>query len=388
MRKVGLAVVTYKDNFGSALQTYATQTVINRFGYETGIFDISRLQKSIKMRKIFYYLSRMFYSDERKYVFNNAKSSAKKNATGGYADNMKTRHMMYTAFYEKELSFLPQAQNWGDLKKQSSACSSVVVGSDQLWGPANIAAKYFTLEFVPDEINKIAYSTSFGVSVLPRQLYRHAKKYLSRINHISVRETSGKTIVKEVTNVEVPVVCDPTMLLSPQEWMSIQEDVPFTDGKYILVYLMGNNPEQRVFVKNLKEKTGYKIVGLLHGSVYLESDEGYCDETPYNVGPGEFLNLIRNASYVCTDSFHCCVFSILYEKNFFAFRRENDNSAFNTNDRLYTLLKWTNLMERIKTGDEEITDSILLDVNYIGISDKIECRRTEGLNYLKDALEG
>ena len=69
MKKVGLAVVTYKDNFGSALQTYATQYVLNELGYETGIFDINGVHKDINKKKIKYYLGRVFQKDERKYKY-------------------------------------------------------------------------------------------------------------------------------------------------------------------------------------------------------------------------------------------------------------------------------------------------------------------------------
>lgn len=79
---------------------------------------------------------------------------------------------------------------------------------------------------------------------------------------------------------------------------------------------MGNNPNQRDIVKELKDMTGMKIVALQHLDEYIPSDEGFADEAPYDVGPAEFLNYIRNAEYICTDSFHCSVFSILYKKKF------------------------------------------------------------------------
>ena len=58
----------------------------------------------------------------------------------------------------------------------------------------------------------------------------------------------------------------------------------------------------------MKEETGCKIIALTHLDEFVKSDEGYADETPYDIGPADFLNLIRNAEYVCTDSFHCSVF--------------------------------------------------------------------------------
>ncbi|MGI6384536.1 MAG: hypothetical protein ACOX1G_04650 [bacterium] len=80
MGNIGLAVVTYKDNPGSALQTYATQYAIRKLGYDAKVFDISGISRSIQMRKIFYYMSRFFSKDEREYVIRNAKSKKAKNS--------------------------------------------------------------------------------------------------------------------------------------------------------------------------------------------------------------------------------------------------------------------------------------------------------------------
>lgn len=311
----------------------------------------------------------------------------KKKNDDNYAKNMSVRHEMYKAFYSKHIKFFPHVDNWKQLSEQSATCDMALVGSDQLWGAANIAGGYFTLEFVPDNVKKIAYSTSFGVSVLPKQLHKHAKKFLNRIEHISVREDSGKMLVKQLTGRDIPVVCDPTMLLTADEWLDIQNEAPFTDGDYILTYFMGDNPEQREFVQRLKEKTGYKIVGLLHGSTFVESDEHYCDETPYDVGPGEFLNLIRHAKYVCTDSFHCSVFSIIYGTEFFAFPRDAEGSAFSANDRLHTLLGWTGLQNRMLTGNENVDDVMNLHLDYNVLQELVADKRKASIDYLKKALE-
>ncbi len=390
MQKIGLAVVTYKDNFGSALQTYATQRVLNDLGYETGIFDISGVHKDINIKKVKYYLRRVLQRDERKYLFDNLLSRGRKKTNASsdkYAENMRIRHLMYQRFNEQWLSFFPRVDGWNGLTKQSLECSHVVVGSDQLWRPSNIAGGYFTLEFVPDRIDKIALSTSFGVSELPKSMYKHAAFFLNRINSISVRENTGKRIVKNLTGRDIPVVCDPTMLLDAQKWMEIQDDKPFTDGDYILVYFMGDNPQHREFVKKLKAATGYKIVGLLHGATYVAADEGLVDEEPYDVGPSEFINLIRNAKYMCTDSFHGTVFSILHGTEFFSFRRYEDASEFSTNDRLHTLLEWTGLSERMLYGNEDVNKCIENTVDWNSVLNKVSLRRSDSMNYLRNALK-
>ena len=387
MKEVGLAVVTYKDNFGSALQTYATQRVIEKLGYRTGIFDISNIHRAIKLRKVKYYAGRIFQPDELRYLLDMIKSHTGKNArSNDYANNMKIRHALNESFSQEHLKFMDRKNSWDEISEQSRTCDHVIVGSDQLWRPSNIAGGYFTLEFVPDQVCKTAYSTSFGVSSVPTGQRKHAQRFLNRIEYISVREDTGRAIVKELTGRDVPVVCDPAMLLNAQDWMSIQREEPMTEGKYILCYFLGDNPGHRAFAKRLKGATGYRIIGLLHGATYIPADDVFADEAPYDIGPSEFVNLIRNAAFICTDSFHGTVFSILNGKRFFTFRRFDDTSGFSTNDRLHTLLNWTGLAGRMLYGTENAEDCVDLKIEYADVFKRIEEKREGSLKYLTDSL--
>lgn len=388
--KIGLVAVTYKDNFGSALQTYATQYVLEKLGYDTRIFEIKGVHRSIMIKKLLYYAFRLFNPVEAKYLFANLSSRSRKNVSvfsDQYAQNMKERHQIYLDFNNKWYKMLPKVRGWNGLKKLAAEMDAVVVGSDQLWRPSNIIGCFFTLEFVPDDIKKIAFSTSFGVPELPERLYRHAKKFLSRIEHISVREYSGASIVKNICGREAKVVCDPTMLLSAEEWMHIQIEKPFAEGYYILMYLMGDNPKQREFVQRLSRATGYRIIGLLHGATYMSYDEDIADEKPYNVGPSEFINLIRYAQYVITDSYHGTVFSILHSKKFFSFRRWPDGSRFSANDRLYTLLKFTGLQSRLLDGRESVEACVKEKIDYNLVLEKVRQKRNESMDFLINALQ-
>lgn len=388
-KKIGIAAVTYKENFGSALQTYATQYILEKMGYDARIFEIKSVQRSIHFRKLIYYAGRVFDSVEFKYLMANLKSRSRKAAsaqTDQYAQNMIVRKEAYRWFNEKWNKMLPLVKGWKELSNQASKMDAVIVGSDQNWRPSNIVGGFFTLEFVPDNIKKISFSTSFGVPELPPRLHKHAKKFLARMDYISVRENSGAEIVRRECGREATVVCDPTMMLTGEEWLHIQNDKPFAKGKYILMYLMGDNPIHRDFIKKLSKETGYKIIGLLHGATYISYDENVADEMPYNVGPSEFLNLIRNAQYVCTDSFHCCVFSILYSTNFFVFRRWPDGSKFSANDRLYTLLKFTGLERRMLVGTEDIGECVKDQIDFEEVLNRVAQRRKESMEYLVNAL--
>jgi len=387
--KIGIAAVTYKDNFGSALQTYATQYTLEKLGFDAKIFEIRGVHRGIMMKKLWYYAGRLFDPEEAKYLFANLTSRSRKQVSASsdkFAQDMKVRHQKYQEFNRKWNKMLPMAKGWNGLRKQASEMDAVVVGSDQLWRPSNIVGSYYTLEFVPDKVKKIAFSTSFGVSELPNRLHRHAKRFLSRIDFISVRENSGVEIVKRESGRDAKVVCDPTMMLTAEEWMYIQNEKPFAEGKYILMYLMGDNPEQRVFVKKLSKETGCRIIGLLHGATYISYDEDIVDEKPYNVGPSEFVNLIRNAQYVCTDSFHCCVFSILNSTKFFAFRRFPDSSKFSANDRLYTLLKFTGLERRMLVGTENIEKCVSDNIDFDEVLSLVTTKRKDSMDYLINAL--
>jgi hypothetical protein len=243
------------------------------------------------------------------------------------------------------------------------------------------------LEFVPSGVKKIAYSTSFGVARLHRSIQKHAKSFLKSFDWISVRENSGKVIVKDMIGRDIPVVCDPTMLLSIEEWNNYVSPEPFIKGNYIACYIMGDSKEQRDFVKRLRKETGYKVVGLLHGSTYISGDDEWVDEAPYNVGPFEFINLLRHAKYVCTDSFHCSVFSILNNTPFFVFRRDSDNEETSANDRIYTLLSWTGLDNRLLYGNENIDNVLKLPLDYNIVNERVAERRKESLEFLTNALK-
>ena len=110
---------------------------------------------------------------------------------------------------------------------------------------------------------------------------------------------------------------------------------------------MGNNLWQREFVEELKRKTGYKIVALLHLDQYIKADEEYVDYAPFDISPTDFINLVKNSEMVCTDSFHGTVFSLIYSKQFFTFMRFSDKATLSTNSRITTLLKCIGVEDRL-----------------------------------------
>lgn len=211
---------------------------------------------------------------------------------------------------------------------------------------------------------------------------------MNRFDYIALREQSACDLVYKLTGRKVQVVLDPTLLFTGEQWMNIQQIEPLTTDNYIFCYLLGNNPDQRTLIKQVQKKTGLKIVALQHLDEYIPSDEGFADEAPYNVGPREFLNYIRNADYIFTDSFHCSVFSILYKKQFFTFSRFSERAKQSTNTRIDNLLNLTELSQRRINSQSDLHSILDMPCNYKGVDERLDMLRQSSIDYLHTALKG
>lgn len=389
MKKIAIASCYFHHNYGSMLQALATQMVLDKLGYSNETIDISGFKREILLAKILYFFKASLTSDIFFEKIGMVKNRIKRRISkGDYARNVFLRDSKFDEFYKKHFrlsSVYNSKQQLGEKCKEKY--SAVLVGSDQLWLPGNIAADYYTLTFVPESVNSISYATSFGQAELPKTSAQKAKKFLKNIRHVSVREEAGQKIVEKVANRKVPVVCDPTLLFDGDEWLIIQNIPPIVSGKYILCYFLGNNSIHRDFAIRLRKETGYKIVALIHLDEFIKGDEKYADETPYDVNPADFLNLIRNAEYVCTDSFHCSVFSILYKRNFFTFHRYHGDTKQSTNSRMDTLFNMVGIKDRLLAGNEEITECLKIYTDYNIVDKKIDNVRKKSYEYLRTALE-
>lgn len=386
-KKIALVTCYFQPNYGSQLQAYATQMAMDRLGVENETIRIDGLRREINKAKYRYFLSRIWDINTVKDKFATVKKAVAMRTKGEeYRRNMETRAAKFNDFANTMFHLSRRYDSKAELGEVAHEYSAFLVGSDQLWLPSNIEADYYTLNFVPTDVPKIALATSFGISKLPKRQARKAQKFLKRIDSLSVREQSGQRIVKELTGRNVPVVCDPTILFTAEEWADVTSKEMFMKEPYLFCYFLGNNSEQREFVKRVKAETGYKIVQLQHCDEYIKSDEVFADYAPYNVGPKEFIQLIRNAEYVFTDSFHCTVFSLLHKKRFFTFRRYHSDSVVSTNGRLYSLLALVKLENRLKKGDEDVKQCLTDNIDFIPVHQKLSELRQFTWRFIEDAL--
>ena len=383
MKPIGLVTCYFHHNYGSMLQAYATEMIMQQMGLPFQTIACKAPINYMQENKILYIIKKLLIADWKMRLGKMKIERAKKD-NPMFAKNWEIRNKAFDQFAETFFHVSPYCKNREELTKMAENYSAFLVGSDQLWRTDSVEHGYYTLEWVPDNIRKIAYSTSIGVKKIPWFQVGKNKKFMKRFNFIAMREQSACDIVKSLTGRDVPVVLDPTLLFTGDDWLGIQQQEALVKEKYIFVYLLGNNPDQREYIKQVKAQTGYKIVALQHLDDYIPGDEGFADIAPY-VGPKEFLNYIRNAELVFTDSFHCSVFSILYHKNFHTFSRFGDNARQNTNTRIDNLLHITGLEDRRWNVTNSIEASMKAP-NYAGVEDKLDAMRESSWNYLNKAL--
>ena len=250
-----------------------------------------------------------------------------------------------------------------------------IAGSDQIWNPENLDLKNEFLQFA-DRNKRIAYAASFGVSEIKSNKVDLVKTGIEGIDFISVREYAGAKIVKDLTGKEVPVLVDPTLLLTTDEWDKIIErPVWYCDEKYILVYFLSKLPNKiKKDIHNLSEKYKLKIVDLMD----RENIDYYCSP------PSEFLYLIKNCSLMYTDSFHGTVFSILNKKPFVVSSREN--VSMNMDSRIDTLLSIFHLENRKISKDNNYKIANPMEIEFPDVEAILERERQRSKEFLCKAL--
>lgn len=384
MKKIGVCVRYDCNNYGSMLQILATQVALEKCGYE---YEFIRYNK-----KTFSFVIKNLPRLLNPYYMRGVKMAiTKKKAFRKYpkvASNNSIRLGRFKEYREKHFhNYSNVFRGYSNLVKGAQNYDTVLVGSDQLWTPAGIASKFYNLLFVPNNINKVSYATSFGVSYIPDNQIEMTTQYLARINHISVREKRGSEIVKELTGREVPVTLDPTLLLTREEWNRIIPYKEVIEGKYIFCYYLGTNSEHRNIANKLKELTGLKIVTIPHLDEFVEADLNFGDEQLYNVGPEDFLNIIRDAQYICTDSFHGSIFSILNHKQFFTFDRFKTGEKQSRNSRIDSLFELLGLeARRCSSTATKLKEKLDQVIDYDTVQFKLGKLREESFRFLDNAL--
>ncbi|TYQ15971.1 UNVERIFIED_CONTAM: coenzyme F420-reducing hydrogenase beta subunit [Acetivibrio alkalicellulosi] len=368
MKKVALMTWSQYHNFGTSLQVTASTYTMRKLGYEVDVINYMAHGKLVTLKD---------YKDINHYIRKIRKKIKSKKSKSIFDE---ARETAFHNFLDKNISLTEECKTDSDLFLLNEKYDAFVCGSDQIWSPSNFNAKYF-LNFVEDPQKMIAYAPSIGLSKI-EDIYvkNRMEDNISRFVHLSIREEEGAKLIKEICNKEAKVVLDPTLLLTSNEWDTMNVSV----GKskpYILCYFLGNNANNWSHVYKLSKTTNIplRIVPVFR----LDYERGYS--VVDGVGPGEFLSLVKNASFICTDSFHGTAFSIIYNKPFYAYERFTSKDENNQNSRIYNILKLFELESRLVRDTKKISNHPL-DCDYAISNMKLEKKRKESKEYLENSL--
>lgn len=382
MKRVGICACYDTLNYGSMLQSFATQHVINNLGFDSE-FIVYKKKKDFDfiIKCLPKLIDKTFISDKLQIL-------QKKTALQFHPEVRKNNSIRNNAFrrFQKDFygKFSEEFHGYKELVKGADRYDIVVVGSDQLWLPAGLSTNFYNLMFVPEHIKKVSYATSFGVSEIPKRQFLKTKEYLSRIEHISVREKTGAKIVESVSGKKAEVVADPTLLLTKSEWDKLIPDRKIVDKPYIFCYFLGDNPSHRMVAEEFSEKIGLPIVCTPFLDKYVKIDENFGGIQLFDVGPDNFVNLIRHAEFILTDSFHGSVFSIINHKQFVTFNRFSDNNQNSRNSRIDNLCELLGINGRRYV--ENIVSTAKAEINYREVDARVASLRLQSINFLNKAM--
>lgn len=321
--KVGVVSLFDNNNHGNRLQNYAMQQVLLRYA-DRVITIKNKPYYSEKSR-----LARMLPLAES-VLLNRLLGMERRSQFVRFTRRYITTSR-YCYWYDRE----------GVTLKKADHCDLYCAGSDQIWNPAIGRRCSFDYLSFADSEKTFAYAASFGGDSVQKEFQDVMRKGLRHIKYISVREDTGRGIVENLTGrTDAQVLVDPTMLLTCQEWDRViskpRETVP---ENYVLTYFLGAVSDKRkAAIQARAQELGCQLIEL------MDPDSPF-----YAVGPDGFVWLIKNARYICTDSFHGSVFSFLYGRPFAVFTREGKGADMGS--RMKTFMAKFSLEDCAAVGD-------------------------------------
>ena len=371
--RIGILTLPLHTNYGGILQAYALQTVLERMGHEVKVLDKPFKPQLLPWRKRLYsYTKRAI----KKYILGEkVEIFQERNAYQRQATERKfTQPFIESNIHRLVISHLT------DIKP--SDFDAFVVGSDQIWRmmyflgfwSTTLASDAF-LEFAGGwNIKRVSYAASFGTDttdVRPECLDA-CKAALSKFDGVSVREKSGVDICKNTFGVDASWVLDPTMLLNTEDYKNLFVGQSQPDSQHILAsYVLDETPA----IEQLRERIA-KDKGLVVRRTNI-ADTGNAERGAVPQPPLEdWLSALYNADYIINDSFHACVFSILFHKQFTVIANEKRGLS-----RFKSLLSIFGLEERIISSPEKYRP--LPDIDYTKVEVLLSKKKEESFGFLK-----
>lgn len=313
-RQQTVAVMTLHNspNYGSCLQTYATQTVLSGIGVVPRIIDYYRedaIPENETDRALNGQLAKKMPIFRLPGVKTLARIPVSRIVARRAAPLNEFRHSRLILTDRRYYSY-------EDLKNDPPQADIFCTGSDQVWNSVWNKGfnKAFYLAFAPEGAKRIAYAASIGKSSLEEWEKAPMREALLKYSHISVREEEAIELLDSIGIQGVVPVIDPTLMLTREDWGQLASNKRIPIQPYILIYQLNKNPEFDQYAQKLSKKLGLPLYRIAYG--VHEKRRG--EHTIVCPRVEEFLGLFLSAEYVLTDSFHGTAFSVNLGRKFVA----------------------------------------------------------------------
>ncbi|MBQ6787621.1 MAG: polysaccharide pyruvyl transferase family protein [Lachnospiraceae bacterium] len=334
---MNIAVITRHaiTNYGSLLQAFATQKVIEDLGHNCEIIDYVRDDESYFKHEVTLLKRKSdWYNNVFKRIIYLALRQPESILAGRKFAKEQKKYLKLTKRYTSEQQ----------LKENKPKADAYITGSDQVWGPVADGTydSVYCLSFTNDADRRLAYAASFGRTEMTQELEAYYYNWLKKYESVAVREDSAVELLSKM-DIYAKQVLDPTLLLDSKFWDKYL--MPIKHEKYVLVYQLHNDKKLGEYAKKVAEIKGLPLIRI-SASLHQISRSGkfvWCPKI------GEFLSYIKNAECMITDSFHGTAFAINFNTPFVEVLPNN-----NTGTRNMSILKLTGLSGRILKNDEDV----------------------------------
>lgn len=373
--RIGVLTLPLHNNFGGILQAYALQKVLKDFGHNVVLIDKSRyVSLGPWYKKYPIYIKRSI----NKFIF--CKNIIVK------ADAEQNRFLKIIAkytepFIEKHIRRV-YTKDFSNIREQDF--DVLIVGSDQVWRPKYFFSKIENayLDFAKEwKIKRIAYAASFGTEEweYTEEQTNNCATLLKKFNAVSLRESSAVKLCYDNFGVKAEQVLDPTMLLCKEDYIKLFKDynTAQSDGN-LFCYILDEGEEKKSIIDCIAKEKGLKPFYV--NSRYEELDAPLEERIQQPVE--KWLRAFNDAEYIVTDSFHACVFSIIFNKPFIVYGNRERGLA-----RFKSLLSIFGLEERIVSTKEEAIKAISEPIDWERVNEVHRQWKEKSMSFLVNNLK-
>lgn len=380
--KIGILTQPLGGNYGGLLQNYALQQVLIILGHKPVTLHWTPVSAPLYIKvlsaiKTFIYKF-ILHDKNRNYYYQLSSSEEE------YINKNQTK------FIEEHIIHTPKAKNPDELKKNAmkECIEAYVVGSDQCWRPSYCPGFVLSM-FVDFDLTAkcISYAASFGVDTWEYTdgQTKSIRRLISRFDKVSVREETGVKLCNKYLDIKAQHVLDPTMLLKKEDYQKLlkHSNVKNCIGD-LFCYFLDPNKSKQECARKIAKKHNYIPFDVLpkyqNENRSREAVKQHIDDCVY---PSVlvWLRAFMDAKMVICDSFHGCVFSIIFNKPFWVIGNTKRGMS-----RFTSLLSGFGLEERLISVEDIEHLNIAKPIDWNLVNTILESKREESTNYLSAAL--